>query len=160
MGAIFQQKQEEEWETTNYASLFLTVIEQYTSLNELELLAVKGQQKFLGILFVDQNLRPCLIIGLQLPHSKKFDTTKLLRQHKRDGCDRLFQFEVVHEPGSTVSRHPFKNSGNEHNIRTEELWNTCITVIEKIRSDNLVSANQKAKPMRNQPKEAKLVSGD
>ena len=40
LGAMLQQEQEEGWETTHYASRFLTEFEQKYSINELELLAV------------------------------------------------------------------------------------------------------------------------
>ena len=41
MGAILQQQTKEEgWETTHFASRFLTAFEQKCSINELELLAV------------------------------------------------------------------------------------------------------------------------
>ena len=40
LGAVLQQKSEEEWETTLFASRFLTKFEKKYSINEFELLAV------------------------------------------------------------------------------------------------------------------------
>ena len=40
LGAVLQQQTEEGWETTHFASRFLTELEQKNSINELEFLAV------------------------------------------------------------------------------------------------------------------------
>ena len=40
LGAVLQQKSEEGWQATHFASRFLTPFEQKDSINELELLAV------------------------------------------------------------------------------------------------------------------------
>ena len=55
LGAVLQQQLEEAWETTHYASQFLTDFEKKSSINELDMLAVVwATEKFKTLVYVTQ----------------------------------------------------------------------------------------------------------
>ena len=49
LAAVLQQKTDEGWQATHFASRVLTTVEQKNSINELKLLASSGQYRVLEI---------------------------------------------------------------------------------------------------------------
>ena len=106
LGAVLQQKQNTEGETTHYASRFLTEFETNYSINELDLLAVvwaKGifRNFVYGTEFGVISDRKELASIIKGNRSNKTFSSSLTRLTR--WVDRLlpFQFTVVYAPGRT-----------------------------------------------------------
>ena len=167
LGAILQQQHEGGWETTRFASRFLTEFEKKYSINELELLAVvwaiENFRNFVyGTEFEVVSDHKALTTILKDNRSNKTFSSRLTRW-----VDRLlpFQFKVVHAPGRTMgmadylSRHPSESNNNENKIKAEELWhNWLLTVNQIMKTDNIVSEIQRPQQKQNQPIGTKLAS--
>ena len=137
LGAILQQQTKEGWETTHFASRFLTTFEQKYSINEIELLAVvwsieNFRNYVYGTEFEVVSDHKALMAVLKDNRANKTYSSGLTRW-----VDRLlpFQFKVLHAAGRTLgmadylSRHPSPNNNNEQKIKAE-LWNNWFTVNE------------------------------
>ena len=166
LGAILQQQNEGEWETTHYASRFSTEFEKKYSINELELLVVvwaieKFRNCVYGTEFEVVSDHKALTTILKVNRSNKTFSSRLTRW-----VDRLlpFQFKVVHVPGRTMgmadylSRHPSESNNNKNKIEAEELWHNWFTVNQIMKTDNIVSEVQKPQQKQNQPLGAKFAS--
>ena len=168
LGAMLQQEQEEGWETTHYASRFLTEFEQKYSINELELLAVVWAVEYFrnfvyGTEFEVVSDHKALTTILRGNRGNKTYSSRLTRW-----VDRLlpFQFRVVHAPGRTMgmadylSRHPSESKGNDNKIKAEELWHNWFTVNEITKQSNSVldTANRIQREEAKQPMSEKLAT--
>ena len=120
--AVLQQKLNTEWETTHYASRFLTEFEKKYSINKLVLLAavwdIENFRNFVyGTEFEVISDHKAFASVLKGNRSNKTFSYK-----QRRWVNRLlpFQFTVVHAPVCTMgmaeylSRHPSENNNNTH----------------------------------------------
>ena len=135
LGAVLQQKTEEAWRATHFASRFLTTFEQKYSIIELELLAVKwATQNFrmyvYGTHFEVVSDHKTLTSILKGNMANKTYSSRLTRW-----VDRLlpFQFTVTHSPDRAIGmadylfRHPSPSNQNNQ-AKAKELWNYWFTI--------------------------------
>ena len=171
LGAVLQQKTEEEWQATLFASRFVTTFVQNYSITELELLAVVWAIKnftnyVYGTQFEVVSDHKALTSILKRNRANKTYSSRLTRW-----VDRLlpFQFTVTHSPGRTIETADYLSkqpspSNRINQVKAEELWNNWFTVnkndYEKFVLDEQKRQEATNKPIREQMANERKVASE